>query len=294
MSWRTVVVSSRAKLDFKMNYLIIRQGLEETRIFIKEIAVLMIESTAVSLTSYIVCELIKHNVVIIFCDHEKLPQSNLLSLYGTRDSLVKVTSQFSWTEESKAKVWKQIVSNKISNQIHIMELFKSDLKCLQLMDMHKSEIQLGDSSNREAIAAQLYFKSIFGKDFSRDKDCCINSMLNYGYAIILSVIAREIVSNGYLTQIGIKHCRSTNSFNLACDLMEPFRPLVDFLVKTYTLENNTFDTKAKHHLLNIFDLDIKISGQRQKLIAAIRYYVLSVFKALNSNQGDCIEVSYEL
>ena len=295
MSWRTVVISKRSKLDYKMNYLIVREGLVEQRVFIKEIAVLIIESTAVALTSYVLCELVKQNTLVIFCDHDKTPLANLYTSYGTRDTCSKILDQVAWKDYKKDKIWTKIIKNKINNQKNVLKMCDADTNTINLMEMHRLEVVEGDKSNREAVAARLYFKTLFGMDFNRDADCFYNAMLNYGYSLILSSISREISANGYLTQIGIKHCKATNPYNLSCDLIEPFRPIVDYFVKKYEGELS-FNKDAKRYLLKIFESDFIVDGKVHKITSAIHYYILSVVKYLNTNDDidAVLEINYEL
>lgn len=136
------------------------------------------------------------------------------------------------------------------------------------------QVELGDATNREGHAAKVYFNSLFGMEFSRERndDCSfINSALNYGYSILLSLIAREIVINGYLTQIGIFHDNIFNEFNLASDLMEPFRPFVDALV--YKMDAKELDNDSKMKIVSFLNRKIKIDNREQYFANAVNIYV---------------------
>ncbi len=115
MSWRTVVISNSAKLDYQMGYLVVR-GIDTTKIFLNEIGILIIESTAVSLTAALLCELTKKKVKVIFCDEKRNPSSELVSYYGSHDTSEKIRSQIAWTEDNKKSVWTEIVTEKLKNQ----------------------------------------------------------------------------------------------------------------------------------------------------------------------------------
>ncbi len=148
------------------------------------------------------------------------------------------------------------------------------------------EIEFNDKSNREGHSAKVYFNSLFGKTFSRNDDNFINSALNYGYSIILSIFNREIVANGYITQIGLFHDNMFNQYNLSCDLMEPFRPYVDRLVKS--MDMTKFDKEEKKVILSLFNDEVHIDGRNQTLLNAIKVYCKSVFSALEENNTDLI------
>ena len=238
MSWRNVVVSSSAKLDYQMGYLVVRKD-TTVKVHLSEIRTLLIESTAVSLTAALISELIKRKVKVIFCDEKRNPSCELLPYYGAHDSSAKIKKQMEWTEEIKTDVWTLIVEEKIRKQKENLQFFKKEEA--MMLQSYLEELQYGDSTNREGHAAKVYFNALFGKDFSRNADININAALNYGYAILLSAFNREIVSNGYLTQIGLFHDNMFNPFNLASDLMEPFRTIIDRRVYLMMLRPSQLD-----------------------------------------------------
>ena len=128
-----------------------------------------------------------------------------------------------------------------------------------------------DQTNREGHAAKVYFNRLFGKNFSREYECDINSALDYGYAILLSVFNREVVINGYITQLGIKHINEYNQFNLSCDIMEPFRVIVDWYV--YNNRERMFN-----HKVEMNDKELYLSN-------AIKLYTSRVFKAIEKKSA---------
>jgi len=200
MSWRTVVISSNAKLDLQMGYLSVR-GRETQKIHLSEIHTLIIESTAVSLTAALLAELTRKKVKIVFCDEKRNPFGELLPYYGAHDSSLKIRNQINWSNQIKGEVWTEIVRQKLIQQainLRDTEHIDASKKIMGYIE----ELVLNDSTNREGHAAKVYFNAIFGKDFSRGEDNSINAALNYGYAIILSCFNREVASNGYLTQLG--------------------------------------------------------------------------------------------
>ncbi len=276
MSWRTVVISSNAKLDYQIGYLVVR-GRETVKIHLNEIGLLLIESTAVSLTAYLLSELIRRKIKVVFCDEKRNPSSELLPYYGSHDTSVKIRKQVEWSKPDKALVWTEIVSEKIRQQQNFLEKLKKQEA--NLLCEYITEIELGDSTNREGHAAKVYFNALFGKDFTRTEESPTNAALNYGYSIILSCFTREIVANGYITQIGLFHDNMFNPFNLASDLMEPYRILVD--EKVYDMKPDKFETEEKHILLDILNKEISISGKREYVSNAIKIYTRSVFDALN-------------
>lgn len=234
MSWRIIVISQRAKLDLKLNYLVVRKQEETVKIFLGEIGQIIIESTAVSLTTSLLCELVKRKIKVIFCDEKRNPSSELLPYYGCHDTSEKIRAQMDWGEYGKGTVWTRIVREKITNQRDLLRQFQK--KESELLDTYLEELTYRDKTNREGHAAKVYFNALFGTKFTRSAELPINSALNYGYAIFLSSVNREIVSNGYITQIGIFHDNMFNDFNLGSDLVEPLRIIVDEYVYTHQPE----------------------------------------------------------
>lgn len=283
MSWRTVVISKRAKLDLQLGFLVVR-GEDTVKIHLGEIGLLLIENTAVSLTVSLLAELTKRKVKVIFCDEKRNPSSELIGYYGSHDTSNKVRSQIVWKDKTKEAVWTEIVTEKIRKQKDFLQsLGKEEAN---LLSSYLQQITWNDGTNREGHAAKVYFNALFGMEFTRTADNLINAALNYGYAIILSVFNREVVSNGYLTQLGLFHGNMFNQFNLSSDLMEPFRILVDrCVIKMPLLE---FGHPEKMQLVNLLNDDVVIDGRTQNVGNAIKIYCKSVFDALNEDDSSVI------
>ncbi len=276
MSWRTVVISQNAKLDYQIGYLVVR-GAETVKIHIDEIGILIIESTAVSLTAYLLSELTKKKIKVIFCDEKRNPSSELVSYYGSHDTSAKIKKQMEWSDQCKEEVWTAIVTEKINKQASLLRFLNRPEAAL--LTQYIGEIELGDKTNREGHAAKVYFNSLFGKSFTRTEENATNAALNYGYSLILSAVTREVVANGYITQIGIFHDNMFNQFNLASDIMEPFRPVVDKMVIENCFEK--FEKEEKHLMLGLLQTELMISGKKEFFLNAIKIYVRSIFDAIN-------------
>ena len=280
MSWRTIVISKRAKLDLQLGYMVVR-GDEVTKIVLSEIGTLLIESTAVSLTTGLLAELAKRKVKVIFCDEKRNPSSEIVSYYGSHDTSNKVRKQIAWKQKTKEVVWTEIVSEKIRKQKELLTLRRKDEA--ELLGQYLTEITWNDGTNREGHAAKVYFNALFGMDFTRTEDSYINAGLNYGYSILLSIFAREIVANGYITQLGLFHDNMFNKFNLASDMMEPFRILVDQQV--IQMMPTKLEKEEKMQLVNILNQEVQIDGKIQYVNNAIKIYCRSVFDALNEDDS---------
>ena len=287
MSWRTVVVSSNAKLDYQIGYMVVR-GEKTTKIHLNEIGMLIVESTAVSMTSYLLSELMKNKIKVVFCDEKRNPCSELIPYYGSHDTSSKIRKQIEWTKDDKDHIWTEIVSEKIKQQALMLQRYQKEEA--NMLFEYMEEVEFGDITNREGHAAKVYFNTLFGKKFTRTDENHINAALNYGYGIILSIFNREIVSSGYLTQIGLFHDNMFNQFNLSSDLMEPFRPLVDQLV--VELKPEKFETEEKRKMLELLNKEVEICGKMEVVTNAIKIYCRSVFDALNDRDISLIRFYY--
>lgn len=283
MSWRIIVISKRAKLDLQLGYMVVRSE-EITKIVLSEISTILIESTAVSLTTSLLAELSKRKIKVIFCDEKRNPSAELISYYGSHDTSNKIRKQIAWKQSTKEAVWTEIVTEKIRKQKEFLEALGKEET--ELLSSYLKEIDWNDVTNREGHAAKVYFNAVFGMDFTRTEDNIINAALNYGYTIILSAFTREIVANGYLTQLGIFHDNMFNQFNLASDFMEPFSVLVDREV--FRLNLTKFEHEEKMQLVNILNHEVKIDSKMQYVNNAIKIYCKSVFEALNEDDSALI------
>ena len=285
MSWRTVIINSRCKLDYKLGFMVVRA--EETkRVYLDEIAVLLIENPAVSLTGCLLEALMEKKIKVIFCDKKRNPNAELVPYYGCYDCARKIKTQLAWDPVLKGMVWKEIVREKIKQQREFLVDLKKEREA-ELLLSYLDEIEEYDITNREGHSAKVYFNAVFGMDFTRSAGNSTNTALNYGYSLILSAFNREIVASGYLTQMGLFHDNVFNYFNLACDLMEPYRILVDR--KVYSLgKESEFCSERKRELANVLNETIKINNTKQTVLNAIRIYVRSVFDALNTGDVSCI------
>lgn len=279
MGWRTVVISNNAKLDYQMGFLVVRRS-DIKKIHMSELETLVIESTAVSMTAALLCELNKKKVKVIFCDEKRNPCSELVSYYGSHDSSAKIRNQISWNKEIKDVIWTEIVKEKIQKQAeHLLVRDKWDEA--QMLQNYAIEIGLADDTNREGHAAKVYFNALFGKDFTRTTENSTNAAMNYGYSLLLSSFNRCIVANGYLTQLGLFHDNMFNPFNLSSDLMEPFRPLVDCMV--IELHPEKFEMEEKRYMLTLLEKEVNIGGRTEFISNAIKIYCKSIFDAINEN-----------
>ena len=278
MSFRTVVIANQSRINYKNRFLVVKNEHDEKYIHLSEIDTIIVDSIAVSISTYLLKELASNKINIIFCDEKHNPFGELSAYYSRHNTSKKIKEQISWKQKNKDELWSKIVKNKIINQGLLLKKISSEKYNLILS--YANDVKIGDKTNREGHSAKVYFNSLFGNSFVRNEDDNINAALNYGYSILLSTINKEIVSNGYLTQLGIHHKNEFNEFNLTCDLMEPFRVIIDNFV--YFNLNRKFDTKYKLDLINIFNNTYKYLNKNYTLKDIIKMYVKNSLESINS------------
>lgn len=276
MSWRTVVITKPSKLDLRLGYLTIRDSEETVKIHIKEIAVLIVENIQTSITAALMNELTKSKITVVFCDEKHNPSIEICSLYGSHDCSSKLRSQIKWSDEVKQMTWTYIVAEKITKQAE--NLVHYNLTEAKKLYEYLDDLEFYDATNREGHAAKVYFNAMFGKSFSRAQETPINAALNYGYNLILSCVNREIISNGYVTQLGLFHDNMFNKFNLSSDLMEPFRPIIDRYVKDSNFSK--FEKEEKHKMVSLMNMELVIASRKQTLLNTLKIYTKSVLDAI--------------
>ena len=282
MSFRTVVVRSRCKIETRLDYIVVR-GEKESLIHISELGSLIIETPAVAITGQALLILARNNINVLFCDEKHSPALKTIPLYGNHATSGKVRDQARWEPHMKDSAWQELIRQKLYWQVKVLRKY-SHLEQADLIESYISQIKPGDFSNREGHAAKVYFNAHFGMGFTRRTQSTINGMLNYGYRLIMSSVSREIVAAGFVTQLGIHHKNEANQFNLSCDIMEPFRPLVDAWVLKIEEDENFKDMVSQ-----ILSVKAKIGGKEFYLDAAIRRYVYCVLDYM-SGEGDMPQI----
>ena len=221
---RIIDISEAAYVRLKHQQLVIEKQSEIVgQVPIEDLGVLILQHPAIVLTQQLIVACQKNKVVIVFCDEKHLPYSLILPIgegHTLHNKILK--QQMAISEPTRKRLWQKIVQHKIKEQEQTLVMLNKESTRLSFLS---TQVKTGDSGNCEAIAAQAYWKLLFGKAFKRDADLDgVNSLLNYGYAIIRAAVARSICGAGLHPTIGLFHTNQYNALCLADDLMEPFRP----------------------------------------------------------------------
>ncbi|MFN0083728.1 MAG: type II CRISPR-associated endonuclease Cas1 [Ferruginibacter sp.] len=280
---RTLYFGNPAYLKTKNDQLVFESTDDgETKTLpIEDIGVLIIDHQQITITQALIAKLLENNVALITCDGRHHPTGLLLNLDGNTLQSRKFQAQVEATLPLKKQLWQQTVSAKIDNQACMLESVQVGAKNLRNW---AQEVKSGDSENHEAVAAAYYWKNIFAiyTDFKRDPDGePPNNLLNYGYAILRAVTARNLVASGLLPTLGIFHKNQYNAYCLADDIMEPYRPFVDKVVWNIVRMNGTYldlGTALKKQLLGIPAMDVIINGEKSPLMVAVQKTTASLAK----------------
>ena len=258
MAWRVVAIENPARLSLRDNQLVIAQDVEAT-LPIEDLDTLVLDSYGITTTANLLTALATKSTTTVICDEKHLPASVLLP-YSQHSRQAKVSrQQLAMSQPLKKQLWQHVVEQKIVNQADVLWMVGLDDMSIR---KHASDVKSGDTSNRESIAARIYFDQLLD-DATRRKPIWHNAALNYGYAIVRSHIARHIAARGLVASQGIFHHNELNSFNLADDLIEPYRAAVDL----YVLE--------KVAPLHVGDRDASLTKHdRQLIIDILNYYVI--------------------
>ena len=277
MGFRAVCIESRCKCSYKSGYLVVTTDVATTKVHLSEISSLTFCTTQVYVSGYLMSELAKSKIPVVFADEKCYPVAESLPLHSAHNCSGRVEEQLAWTLPAKKRVWQRVVQCKIEAQASLLD-FDGHEHEANVLRGYRDEVRSGDPTNREAAAAALYFSTLFGPGFTREQDTALNASLNYGYSILLSRVSREVVSRGYLTQLGINHHSEFNQWNFSCDLMEPFRPFVDRLVLYAGIED--FNQEMRRLLIDMMNNEVAYRDGTYKLGSVVGLYVKDCLNAL--------------
>ena len=286
MGFRNIKIDSHVKLSIKNQQLYIETDILR-QIPLEDINCIIIGNQTVTVSAYLLQKMADMGITVYVCDEKHLPNAVLLPMVRHSRHFKILKYQIEAGKPLQKRLWQQIVVRKIRNQALCLAYLDLD-GSEELMKMCK-EVQSGDRTHVEAKAAAFYFKSLYGLGFSRGNDHVINSALNYGYAIVRGLIARSIVCYGLEPSIGVFHHSELNNFNLADDMIEPFRPLVDLYVsQNYDVAEIDSDLtpERKRDIFGIINYDMDVKGEKRIISNCIDMLVASYSSALQGKRSD--------
>lgn len=292
MAWRIVTIENAARLSVKNNQLLILQNEEEVKIPIEDIDTLIIDNYGVNLTTNLLNELTFQSVSVVICDQKHLPTTVVLP-YSQHSRQAKISrQQIEMKIPLKKQIWQNNIVQKITNQADVLKHFGLNDEYLRKCAV---EVKSGDSTNRESLAARDYFSQLLD-DTTRRQPMWYNSALNYAYALVRSGLARHLSARGLVSSQGIFHHNELNSFNLADDLIESYRPLVDLFVlkkfgfRGFEKEDSMLSKEERRLLLEVLEFRVKIKGKKFAIKNAIEITVESFIDCLSKKDSTKLEL----
>ncbi len=286
MGYKVVYIEDSEHLKLYLDNLKVDTSKGEVTIPLSDISVLVIDNNKSNLSIPLINRLTDFNVSVIMCGIDHLPKSFLLPLNGHYSQSGNLFKQIAWKEEDKKLIHQLIIRAKIYNQIEILKKNNKSLDVIQKLTKYRYEVNLGDTTNREGLAAKMYFREMFGDNFTRFDDDVINAGLNYGYSIFRSLISSIVISKGYILNLGFFHIGKTNMFNLSDDIIEVFRPIVDDFVLENLYDEVIFKREHRLSLIKLVTCKVEIDGRKQTIPNAISIYFESLLKVMDTKKYD--------
>lgn len=283
LGWRIVHVKEGDVLRLRLDSLEVLKKENKVYIPLSDITMVVLEGNRTTITTKLLSSLSQNNVGLVICDDKYLPVGIYLPYGQYHHYSKRVIRQAEWTKEQKGIIWQCVIKQKMLNQVDYAKFAGVDEDRLDLMKDLISNLLVGDTTNREGPVAKVYFDSLYGKSFTRDDENLINGAMNFGYAILRSCMARIVVGNGLVTMLGIFHHNEFNSFNLVDDLMEPYRPLMDYWVNEYVINDKQdyLSYEARLKIIEFMNQKIKIQNKKMTIDNAMQEYVTSFVSAMD-------------
>ena len=293
MITRSIYIGNPAYLKLKDEQLYIMEpetGQMKGKVPVEDLGLLMLDHWQITVSHQLIQKMMGNNVVVISCDAHHLPHGIMLPLHGHTEFSDRIKDQMEASEPLKKQLWKQTIECKIDNQKEVLRRLGN---YYEPMIDYRNNVKSGDLTNMEGIAAQHYWKYLISLDFLRQRfGDSPNQFFNFGYSVLRSIVARAIVETGLLPVLGIFHKNKYNPYCLADDMMEPYRPFVDWLVMDWLTRNPDTEELTKEfkaHILQIATKDVKIDGKTRPLMVAVKTTVSSLYKCYT---GEKRQVSF--
>lgn len=285
MGYINIFVSTESFLKVKNGQLSVQDGRETFPV--EDVNCVMIDSLRTSVTTYALNQLVLAGATVILCDEKHTPANIVLPYQGYYRRLTVLELQNNMSKPRKKQLWQQIIRCKLEGQAACLRL-SDKVEEAEKLELLAKRVSSNDSDNKEAEGARLYFPALFGSGFTRGEENAINGALNYAYAIVRSLIARHLCARGFECAFGIFHKSQLNAFNLADDMIEPFRPIIDFFVKN--ILNNSKDSSNfdKKELFSVVNLEVESGGQRHSLSNAVERLAESLLAYYKSERDDIL------
>lgn len=258
---------------------------------LEDINTIFLEDPNTTITSRLLSSLSEYGISMIICNHTYLPSTHILPYNKHYLQSKHLKLQINSSNIFNNNLWKKIISSKILNQSKVIEYTTNDENTIKSLINYIKNIKVGDKDNKEAISARIFFSNLYGNDFIRFGSSSISSALNYGYSILHGCVVRNLSYLGINTNLGIWHESETNAYNLASDLIEPFRPIIDYYV--FWNQDKIFNPLSKDirmDFINILNNTILFDNKECTIEYSINKMCCSYINALENNNFELIKL----
>jgi len=284
MSYRNIFIENSGRLTVRDEQLVISQNTENT-VPLEDINCIIVDNTSTTISTYLLSKIADHDIMLYICNEKHLPTAMTIGINNYSRQLKRLEEQLLLPKPLKKRLWQSIIVQKIQNQAKCLELLQSP--GYERLNNLSLSVQSGDSTNVEATAAAYYFKLLYGNNFTRGNSCIINSALNYAYAIVRGMIARTLVTYGFETSIGLFHHNELNNFNLADDMIECFRPLVDmYITEKISKYEYELTSDIKKTILNVTNQIVLIDNKKYNVQNAIDHMIMSLSNSIRQSENN--------
>lgn len=288
MAWRSLIITKPARLSRNRCSLKIEQE-ETVRLPFEDIAIIVLDHNQITLTHAVLTACSEHGIAIFSTNDAHQPAGVFTPFLSHSRATRFLRLQMAIPKPLAKQAWAAIIRRKIINQARCLEL--SGHQGSQHLQGLAAKVLSGDSSMMESRAARFHFSRLFGHRFTRSSETWINAALNYGYAIIRGAITRCLVAHGFFPSLGINHASEQNAFNLADDMIEPFRPLVDLYVGVNAPEqNHSLSVADKAALVNLLNTDIQMPQGLMSTLSAIEQNIESLARTMEQRSVRLLEL----
>jgi CRISPR-associated protein Cas1 len=291
MSWRIIYIENSHKVSLYLNNLKIEDGDESYVVPISDINTVVFNNYKMHVTVQLLCKLSQANVCTVICEKNGLPEMVLNPLNGNYATFRNQQLQMNLSSECKDELWKKIIESKIQNQIAVLKKHGLDAEVIKHLYQFQSTVAPGDSTNREGLAAKMYFRELFTPDFLRERESLdtINVSLNYGYSIVRAMMARSVAAKGFIPAWGVFHKNPYNHFNLVDDFMEVYRPIIDEWV--YRNMSNEFFTRTKRlQLIEHLSNKIMFDNKRYQVMKSMDVFLDGIINYMKSGDVNLVKL----
>lgn len=280
-------VTKGEKLKKKQHQLVVVSDALEHNVDLETVSCIIIEQPQCSITCDVMIMCSDHNVPIVICNRYGVPQVYCHDFYEYHHLTSRLHEQILWnTKDIRLEIQQHIITAKIKHQLQLLQLMqptsKDNLKLEQSLIKMESTITAKEIDAIEAYSAKVYFKALFGSDFTREDDSLVNACLNYGYAIQRSIIMSVVVTKGLHPSLAMWHRSQFNNYNLADDFIEVYRPMVDYVALLLANNAKEFDKDCKLKLQQVILQEVIVNMHEQKYRYSVELFVDSVIHTFNT------------